>query len=201
MNAPLHIRPARSADADFVAKIMYATMGSLADYLFKQDVPAIEAALVKLFSRNAGRFGYQIAFIAESVGTPVGMLVACEGMKLNRINLKTFPHFFPVLRFKRALGLILRGITLPGGREAEKDEYYISNLGISPSAQGCGFGSQLLEYAEQIALASGLPKTSLIVSSHNDRAQRLYERVGYRTVEAVPDQKEILGYYRMVKVL
>ena len=201
MNTLLQIRPARSGDAGFVAKIMYATMGSLADYLFKQDVPAIEAALVQLFSRNAGRFGYQIAVIAESAGVPVGMLVSCSGMELNRINVKTFPQFFPVLGFKRTLGFLLRGISLPGGREAEKYEYYISNLGVSPAAQGQGFGSQLLKYAEHIALASGLPKTSLIVSSHNDRAQRLYERVGYRTVEAVPDQKEIPGYYRMVKVL
>jgi ribosomal protein S18 acetylase RimI-like enzyme len=201
MNTTLHIRPARSGDADFVAKIMYATMGSLADYLFEQDVPAIEAALVKLFSRNAGRFGYRITVIAESAGVPVGMLVSCAGMELNRINLKTFPQFFPVLGFKRTIGFMLRGVTLPGGNEAEKDEYYISNLGVSPSAQGRGFGSQLLAYAEQIALASGLSKTSLIVSSHNDGAQRLYERVGYRTVETVPDQKEIPGYYRMVKVL
>jgi ribosomal protein S18 acetylase RimI-like enzyme len=201
MSATLQIRSAQPSDADFVAKLMYATMGSLADYLFKQDMPTIEVLLAGLFSRNAGRFGYQITVIAESAGVPVGMLVSCSGMELNRINVKTFPQFFPVLGLKRTLGFLLRGISLPGGREADRDEYYISNLGVSPSVQGHGFGSQLLKYAEQIALASGLPKTSLIVSSHNDGAQRLYERVGYRTVETVRDQKEIPGYYRMVKVL
>ena len=201
MSIPLQIRSAHPSDAAFVAKLMYATMGSLADYLFKQDVPTIETLLAGLFSRNAGRFGYQIAVIAESAGVPVGMLVSCAGMELNRINLRTFPQFFPLLGLKRTIGFLLRGVTLPGGREAEKDEYYISNLGVSSSARGQGLGSQLLKYAEQIALASGLQKTSLLVGSHNDRAHQLYERVGYRTVETVPDQKEIPGYYRMVKVL
>lgn len=201
MITPLDIRPAYSSDVVFVARLVYLTMGTLADYLFKQDVQSIESGLAGLFSRNAGRFGYQITVIAESAGVPVGMLVSCAGMELNRLNLKTVPHFLPVLGLKRTIGFILRGITLPGGHEAEKDEYYLSNLGVSPSAQGQGFGSQLLQYAEQKALACGLKKSSLIVSSHNDRAHRLYERVGYRTVETVQDQHEIPGYYRMVKVL
>jgi ribosomal protein S18 acetylase RimI-like enzyme len=201
MIVPLQIRPACSSDASFAAKLMYLTMGSLADYLFKQDVPSIESSLARLFSRNAGRFGYQVTAIAETEGDPVGMIVACEGSKLNRINLKTFPHFFPALGIKNTLGLLMRGVTLPGGAEAKKDEYYISNLGILPSAQGRGFGSQLLQYAEQTARACGLSKCSLIVSSHNDGAHRLYERTGYRVVESVPDQNEIPGYYRMVKTL
>jgi len=201
MIAPLQIRPASPSDASFVAKLMYLTMGSLADYLFKQDIRSIESSLARLFSRNAGRFGYEVTAIAETAGDPVGMIVACEGSKLNRINLKTFPHFFPALGLKSALGFLVRGVTLPGGVEAKKDEYYISNLGIIPSVQGHGFGSQLLRYAEQMAHTYGLSKCSLIVSSHNDSAHRLYERTGYRVVETVPDQNDIPGYYRMVKKL
>ena len=201
MIATLQIRPASPGDASVAAKLMYATMGSLADYLFNQDIPSIEKALAALFSRNAGRFGYQLTAIAESNGEPVGMLVACEGAKLNRANLKTFPHIFPVLGFKHAPGFIFRGVTLPGGAEAEKDEYYLCNLAVVPSAQGRGFGSQLLQHAEQTARSHGLSKCSLIVGSHNDGAHRLYERTGYRVVESVPDHNEVPGYYRMVKTL
>lgn len=201
MSTTLQIRPAQASDAALAAPWLYATMGSLADYLFQQDVPAIEAALADLFSRNAGRFGYEIAVVAEADGVPVGMLVACAGAELNRINVRTFRHFFPVLGLGAAIGFIVRGVSLPGGREAEKDEYYVSNLSIQPAAQGRGFGSKLLEYAEHQALACGLKKTSLIVGSHNVAARRLYERVGYRTVEAVPDHGAIPGYYRMVKAL
>jgi len=197
----IQIRPAHPGDASFAAKLMYLTMGSLADYLFKQDAGCIETSIAGLCSRNAGRFGYQITAIAEAAGEPVGMLVACEGAKLNRIAIRTFPHFFPVLGIKRTLGFLFRGITLPGGAEAEKDEYYISNLGVIPSAQGRGFGSQLLQYAEQAARSCGLSKCSLIVGSHNDGAHRLYERAGYRAVETVPDQNDIPGYHRMVKTL
>ena len=201
MTPSLQIRPAHPGDAMFVAKLMYLTMGSLADYLFKQDIPSIEASLAALFSRNAGRFGYQLAVIAEAEGSPVGMLVACEGAKLGRINVRTFPHFFPAMGLNRALGFLFRGVTLPGGAEAKRDEYYISNLGVHPSLQGRGFGSRLLQYAEQAAHSCGLPKCSLIVASHNQGAHRLYERTGYRVVETVPDKNDIPGYFRMVKTL
>jgi ribosomal protein S18 acetylase RimI-like enzyme len=201
MTSTFQIRPALPDDALFVAKLMYSTMGTLADHLFRQDVRSIESSLARLFSRNAGRFGYRITAIAEAGDGPVGMIIACEGAKLGHINLTTLPHFFPVLGLKNALGFLFRGVTLPGGNEAEKDEYYISNLGIISPAQGRGFGSQLLNYAERMAVACGLYKCSLIVSLHNGEAYRLYERTGYRVVESVQGKSHNLGYYRMVKML
>ncbi|MBP3655521.1 MAG: GNAT family N-acetyltransferase [Clostridia bacterium] len=52
----------------------------------------------------------------------------------------------------------------------------IENLYILPEYQNRGYGSQLLEYA--IGLCSGAP--TLFILSNNARAQRLYERRGFR---------------------
>ena len=201
MNPSIKIRPAQAEDASFAASMLYLSMEHLADHLFEKDAASIRKDVSNLFARNAGRFGYKLASIAESGNEPVGLLIASRGDELNRLNLKTIPHLIAVLGFMRAIRFIDRGIYLPGGKEADNDELYIGNLGVLPSMQGRSFGSQLLEHAERLAHEKDLKKCSLIAGWHNENARRLYERIGYRVVETVPDEKENLGYYRMVKVL
>lgn len=199
--ARLRIRPAHAADSALAAKVMYMSMGGLADYLFDDNGQAIQAILAELFTRNAGRFGFHIAMVAEDETQPVGMLFACPGKRLAGFNLNSFQHFFPVMGFKHALKFMWRGVTLPGGPEAEKDEYYVSNLGILPEAQGRGIGTSLLAHAEEICRAHQLSKCSLIVGMHNENAFRLYQRLGYQVVETAHAPNEHLAYYRMVKHL
>lgn len=201
MNPTLTIRAARPADAPFAASMIYLSMEHLADHLFQQNKDVIEAEIAQLFARNGGRFGYGIAFVAEFENEAVGLLVASRGDRVNRLNLETVPHLIAVLGFTKAVGFIRRGVRLPGGREAYDDEFFLGNLGILPSMQGRSFGLQLLEYAEKLACENNLKKCSLIVGGYNTNARRLYERTGYRVVEAVQDDDKDLGYYRMVKVL
>jgi ribosomal protein S18 acetylase RimI-like enzyme len=197
----IRLRPAYTSDASFAAQMIYLSMGRLADYLFVEATQTVESFITFLFTRNAGRFGFGITVVAELADQPVGILVSCAGVRLNGLNLATLPHCFPVLGMRRTLLFFWRAVTLPGGREAEKDEYYLSNLGVLPSVQGRGIGSHLLEYAEQAARINGLPKCSLIVGLHNERALQLYQRSGYRIVETTHDRNEILGYHRLVKAL
>jgi ribosomal protein S18 acetylase RimI-like enzyme len=195
------IRPACSSDANFVAGMMQLSMSGLADYLFEEmETPAI-TLVENLVARNAGRFGFEIAFVAEVEGSPVGVMVSCKSARLHALNLAVLPHVFPVMGIASALRFLWRGYRLPGGVEAEKDEYYISNIGVQPSAQGQGIGSRFLDYAEKTAQENHLSKCSLLVSLHNVNAFRLYLRTGYQVVETVHDKNEHLGYHRMVKRL
>lgn len=198
MNSTLAIRPALQSDAAFVAEMFLLSMGSLADHLFATDQQTAKSFTERLVIRNAGRFGLRFAFIAEVGGASKGALVACKGNLLERLNLATAPHLFGVMGWS-AFGFIWRGVALPGGREAEADEYYIGNLGVHPSAQGLGIGSALLEFAEAQARRHGLAQCALVAALYNHGAIRLYERFGYEVVETV--EHPTLGYYRMVKVL
>lgn len=198
MNSVLNIRPALQSDAAFVAEMIHLSMGHLADYLFGTDP---RRSIENLVIRNAGRFGASLSYVAESAGMLKGALVSIKGAGIDRINLATFPHLFPALGFRHALGFMWRGVMLPGGAEAKADEYYISNLGVHPSAQGHGIGSALLAFAEKTAVETGLAKVSLIVGLYNQNALRLYQRVGYCIVETVQAANQTLGYHRMVKVL
>ena len=201
MSDALHIRPAEPADAGFAAAMIRLSMGHLADHLFEMEPDAIEKVIAKLFARNTGRFGRRSIFIADFENEPVGMLTVSRGDEVNKRNLETIPQLFAALGFVRAIRFIWRTVTLPGGKEAEDDEFFLDFLGIHPSMQGRSFGSQLLAFGEGLARENGLMKCSLIVGWHNTSARRLYERTGYRVVEAVQDKNETLGYYRMVKVL
>jgi len=201
MKPILQIREAQADDASFAGSMITLSLHELADHLFQQNTSVINTMIEKLFARNAGRFGYKYAYIAECENEPVGLLVAYRGDKVNRLNLETILHLIAVMGFAKTVGFIYRGVTLPGGKEAEDDEFLLSNLGILPSMQGRSFGSQMLAYAEELAHENNLKKCSLIVSWHNINAKKLYERIGYQVVEAVQDNKTNLGYYRMVKVL
>lgn len=201
MKNGFNIRSAKPTDANFAASMFYLSMDELANHLFGMKADVIENTIAKLYQRNAARFGYRSAFVAEFDERSVGLLVAFRGDKLIRLNYETIPHLISVLGFAKAAGFVWRAFALPGGREAEKDEFHIANIGIIPSMQGRSFGSQLLAYAEQLALERDLLKCSLIVGWDNTSARRLYERTGYRIVETVKDEINHHGYYRMVKVL
>jgi len=201
MKSTLEIRAAGPADASFAAPMICLSLHELADHLFQLNTEVIEAMIAKLFVRNAGRFGYKHAFVAECENEPVGLMIACRGDKVNRLNLETIPHSIAVLGLAKAIGFVYRAVTLPGGREAEDDEFFIGNLGVIPPMQGRSLGTQMLGYAEQLACENNLKKCSLIVGWNNANGRRLYERIGYQVVETVRDKNETLGYYRMVKVL
>ena len=176
-------------------------MGKLADYLFKDNRQPVLTIIKNLVAHNAGRFDSGIAFVAEADDKPVGGLVSCEGARLDKLNLAVLPHLFPAMDMMPALRFLWRGYWLPGGREAERDEYYVSNVGVHSSAQGQGIGSRLLAYAERSAQSAVLTKCALVVGLYNQNALRLYQRLGYQIVETIQHSNEFLGYHRMVKQL
>jgi ribosomal protein S18 acetylase RimI-like enzyme len=200
MTSRIAIRPARPDDAPLAAAVFRLSLDHLADYLFGADGRATEVALMRLFSQDAGRFGYSPSFVAELNHQPLGMLVAFPGADVNRLNLSIAKHLPRALGWG-TFGFVARGLTLAGGIEAEADEYYVSNLGVLPAAQGRGLGKRLLLHADGQARALGLAKCSLLVAPHNKMALRLYKRQGYEIVFTKHDKNPIYSYHRMVKTL
>jgi [ribosomal protein S18]-alanine N-acetyltransferase len=63
---------------------------------------------------------------------------------------------------------------------------YIQTICIAPQNRGLGLGSRLVELAEQRILTES-PNVFMCVSSFNDDARRLYERLGYQVVGELKD--------------
>ncbi len=57
--------------------------------------------------------------------------------------------------------------------------WYVNILAAFPEHRGRGHGARLLALAEDIARDQKLPAMSIIISSGNEGARRLYERTGY----------------------
>ena len=64
--------------------------------------------------------------------------------------------------------------------------WYVNILAVYPAFRGRGFGSRLLEHADQIARLERVPGMSIIVADANDGARRLYERHGFRATDSRP---------------
>ena len=64
---------------------------------------------------------------------------------------------------------------------AYPDEAFVQTLGVAPRAQGEGLGAQLLQALLDEAARRRKTTVSLEVRADNDKAQRLYERFGFRS--------------------
>ncbi len=73
---------------------------------------------------------------------------------------------------------------------------YIQTTGVVPEWRNKGIGSKLLKFAEDM-IFSQAPNVFMCVSSFNQKAQKLYKRLGYETIGElkdyiVPGHSEIL---------
>ncbi len=199
MTNRIEIRPARPDDAPLAAAVFRLSMGAFGEYLMGPDSRAAEIATMRLFSSDAGRFGYSLAHVAELNRRPLGMLLAFPAADTMRLSLSVV-RYLPRAFGWNSFGFVARALAFANIKEAEADEYYISNIGVLPAAQGQGLGKRLLLHADELARKQKLKKVSLLVALENKNAQRVYKRNGYNIVFTKTDDKNpIASYHRMVK--
>jgi ribosomal protein S18 acetylase RimI-like enzyme len=203
----LTIRPAKAADREAVCQLIYLTMGSEADWLFNywKESNTLEV-IGSLFLQPGNRASYCVSHVAEKDGRVAGLLVAYPGRILSSLDLHTAWHIFRTYGLIAAFQLVFRQPAYGSIKETEKDEFYISNLGVFPAYQGMGIGTGLMGFAESLAREDRLYKCSLLVSFGHANARRLYENLGYAVTQTYPcKHPEIAegsgGYLRMVKNL
>ena len=201
------LRPALRADSDPVTRLIYLSMGIEADWLFGQEKGhPTHQVLASLFQIQGNRISYPLSTVAEQDGKVVGLLLAYPGSFLSRFNWITGLQFLGVFGLAATIRLARQQSVYGDLKETEKDEFYISNLGVFPELQGKGIGTMLMEYAEELARKAGLHKSSLIVTFGHKNARHLYEHLGYKVIRSYscnhPQVAEGSGgYHRMVKML
>jgi ribosomal protein S18 acetylase RimI-like enzyme len=199
------IRAANPDDAELASRLMYLSMGELADYLFGGAHLSVDEILAGLFSLDGNRFSRSIADLAEWDGQPAGMMVSFPGWEFTRRELAIGLGLLKLCGLWDVLRLSVPALSIANGVETYRDEYYLANMAVSPDFQGRGIGSSLLAFAEDKARRAGLKKCSLIVDIENPAALRLYERCGYQVVFTKtypgPAENAHAGYHRMLKEL
>jgi ribosomal protein S18 acetylase RimI-like enzyme len=66
-----------------------------------------------------------------------------------------------------------------------EDEAWVYNVTVVPEHRSKGVGKLLMRHAEQLATEGGFHTLGLMVSSHNDRARALYEKLEFRATNLV----------------
>lgn len=81
------------------------------------------------------------------------------------------------------------GIIGYGGMWTIIDEAHVTNIAVRHDRRGMGLGEKLLQQQMANAVEYGMQRMTLEVRVSNDRAQRLYERLGFEPAGIRP------GYY------
>lgn len=182
------IRQADRNDAKAVAPLIYDAIGDIANNLTgEEEVSQILAALEQYVTETTNRHSYLNTFVAEQQGEIVGIVVLYDGRLGYKIDRKLEQQ------------LAQKGIQTTLDVEAHMDEYYIDTICVSKKARGLGIGTLLLQFAEQKGKELGFEKISLNVELEKHDARRLYEKIGYRTIESWTIINE--PFHHMVKSL
>lgn len=189
----MSIRPARPSDFHAAARLIQAVFDMLSGYFDpdepKEDNSARYVWLEDWFQQENNRFSYQQVLVKEVEGQVVGVILIYPGNEVEALD--------------RPLNERLRRLrndpTFTLDQEAEPDEFYIDTLSVAPAFSGRGYGSELIRAAEDKARELHYGKIAINVDEDNERAYRLYRRLGY-----VTDMERVLygkRYFHMVKTL
>lgn len=179
----LQFRPAQPPDVEQAIPLIYSAAVEAFDYAFGgRRHRAVD--FLKFAFLSGGLFGYDNHVVAVSEGRIAGIGAFYSGAKFNRLASQ---NTLQILKFYGVLGsasiisrcLRLKKLLPPPDQTTE----YIADLGVHEAMQGRGIGSELLKHQQEQARLRGKNTYALDVAAHNSRAQKLYERLGFKVAE------------------
>lgn len=186
----MNIRATRKEDAQAAIPlfmIVYSCFANiLAGAMSEQDVLA---ALIQFFQAQGNRLSYQNTLVVEGEQGIVGLLLAYHGSLADDLDR-------PLIEYMRS---VYKNPALTLDREAGEDEFYIDTVVVAPAFANQGIGTALMGAVEEWAQCLHYNKLALNVYHENERAYRLYQRLGYTVSEEIyiADRR----YFHMVKYL
>ncbi|MHD0398218.1 GNAT family N-acetyltransferase [Staphylococcus simulans] len=199
MDEPIQITSA-SRDFDQAGYLNFAAIGEMCHAMLgSQNEPLIEQYMQRLYRKKKNRFSYEHTLQATINGKVAGLMTCMPYRDLERslvptvIQIALLKHIFVLPHILNEYRSILSLIRM---QEGERDEYHVSMLSVAPEFQRRGVGQALLKEAENKAKAAGYDKISLTVNQLNDKANALYEKLGYQNVGETKASNTILNRMR-----
>ncbi len=122
--------------------------------------------------RDTGSFSWRNALIADVDGAAAGALIGYViDDPVNPAEIANTPELVRPLAELEAKA--------PG-------HWYVNVLAVHPEFRAHGVGAALLARADELGKAAKSKGMAIIVASENERAVRLYGKVGYREVARLP---------------
>lgn len=173
------IRKAKIEDSESVTTLlMLATGEVIYKFIGGQDYSKAFNFLLHFVQNEDNQYSYQNCYVAVEKDEIVGAVLAYDGAKLEELRK-------PVLKY------IHRHFDAQLAVEAETQagEFYLDSLGILPTHQGKGIGSQLIQFIiTEKSMKKGMT-LGLLVDKTNPGAKKLYLKLGFMPV----GEKTLMG--------
>jgi ribosomal protein S18 acetylase RimI-like enzyme len=192
----LTVRAARPSDADAVVPLMHESSRALVDATFERHAGAV---LRRDFLRGKGIFGYRHQLVGiRPDGEIAATMTAYPGRRYRRLALHTLVSAMPLGPVPLA-GVVRRTLAVSAlFAPPARDGLFLANVCVDARYRSRGYGSLLISRAT----AMYRPRViELDVSFGNTRAQRLYERLGYKVTRETPapGASGLDGFRRMTR--
>ncbi|MCG8512393.1 MAG: GNAT family N-acetyltransferase [Rhodospirillales bacterium] len=194
-------RAARRDDCRRIAELFNVAGAGVPEYVWTSmadEYPGLTPIEIgqQRYSRDDIPFSYRNTVVAEIDGRVIGILVCFPIEEVDSADEDATDQDVPsdgageseeetgpdVMRPYREL-------EIPGS-------FYICAVALEPDFRGQGLGTRLMEIARQQAREAGLKTLSLLAFDANPKAVKLYERLGFKTVETMPVVPHPLIRYR-----
>jgi ribosomal protein S18 acetylase RimI-like enzyme len=168
-------------DLEIVSELIYETDQNLFSTFLDSKKNEAVKKLKKLIIAGKNSYGYEHIYVAQDDEEIIGILVAFKGDEVSffeesRIFWDTM-NFFDFIK----LTMIKPIYDMITASSIKNEDFYIGNLVVAPKYRGLGFGTEILKSSFKIAYEKGCERVLLDVIFENDKAKKLYERIGFTT--------------------
>lgn len=182
------IRFAKPGDSKKVAQLIIQAMGDLALKFTNSNNPDAALPLFEYFFKLPGnQYSYQNTLVYQDPEKGVaGSINAYDGAKLEAYRKPFFNYL------AKNYGLV----DFKPEAETQAGEFYLDTISVNPDMQGKGIGKLLILAGLDLAKKLGHKQVALLVEVKNERALKLYQKVGFK----MENEKQFIGslYYHMV---
>ena len=166
------IREAVPADAHQIAGLIILAMDDLAAKFAGESDPFKAIPLFEHFAALPGnQYSYENILVYEEEGVVSGMISAYDGADLETLRAPFLTYLQSTYGFD----------SIPEA-ETEAGEYYIDCVSVAQGKQGRGIGKKLILALIEKVIPAKHHTLGLLVSLNNPQAEKLYGRLGFKTV-------------------
>lgn len=185
-------------DLRSVARLIYET-DPIMSFLFGKNPKSIDRIHQLIQCRDNAFSHVNIEVYCEE-GLIKGLILS---YKPTNIDKKRENHVYSnIFSPLELITLWLKSIILkPIQNKKEVDGIYIQNISVDVAFRGEGIGSKLLSEIEKKAIIQNIDSLWLDVALDNEKAKRLYERIGFKIVSRHKLLFSKKGFFRMRKKL
>lgn len=173
------IRKATFEDSEAIAALtMLATSKVIYEFIGEKSYQKALDFLLRFVKSTGNQFSFQNCYVAAEGDELLGAIVAYDGADLDELRRPILDHihkhYSPGLRVEN---------------ETQAGEFYIDSLGVSPTHQGKGIGSQMLQFLIDEKVVKEGKTLGLLVDKTNPNAKKLYLKLGFKPVA----EKKLMG--------